>query len=521
MKKRFVIHPFLFGMFFVLALYSANVDEVSFSQVVVPMLVVIAGTTVILLLAWLLLRSIRKAAFLTSTAVVLCFSYGHVVNLVDKQPSAGFNFFTPMSGLAILILMVWAMIFGISVYFIRWYWKKRWNPNVGKLTTLLNVVGAVLIIMPVFNIVVQEAPGSRHHTAAPDTGDLQLTVPETAPDIYYIILDRYASASTLKERLDFDNSDFIDYLSDKGFYVASESRDNYLSTQSSLASSLNMEYLDGLVEEVGETAADLSPLYARLQDYSLWRLLKSADYEFIHVGTWWEPTRENKYADININYGGSLPEFSRLVLKTTAIDPVGRILGLWGDERRIQYERVKYEFDRLSQISDMDAPTFTFAHFLTPHPDYVFKSNGEFLPLEEAVQTSLETRYLDQLVATNQMVQSCIDRLLAQSDVPPIIIVQSDEGPYPDFADGFNWTENQGNGLDLRVKSGILNAYYFPGVDQSVFYPSITPVNSFRLVFNLYFRTDLELLPDKYYYWYPGQPYRFIDVTERLQKTED
>jgi uncharacterized membrane protein YjgN (DUF898 family) len=77
MKKRFVIHPFLFGLFFVLGLYSANVDEVSFSQVVVPMLVVIAGTAVILLLAWLLLRSIRKAAFLTSIAVILCLSYGH------------------------------------------------------------------------------------------------------------------------------------------------------------------------------------------------------------------------------------------------------------------------------------------------------------------------------------------------------------------------------------------------------------------------------------------------------------
>lgn len=521
MKKRFVIHPFLFGLFFVLGLYSANVDEVSFSQVVVPMLVVIAGTTVILLLAWLLLRSIRKAAFLTSIAVILCFSYGHVVNLVDKQPGAGFNFFTPMSGLAILILMVWAMIFGISVYFIRWYWKKRWNPNVGKLTTLLNIVGAVLIITPVITIVVQEAQGSRRHTAAPDTRDLQLSVPDNLPDIYYIILDRYASASTLQERCDFDNSEFLDYLSSKGFYVAAESRDNYLSTQHSLASSLNMEYLDQVAQEIGETSTDKGPLYAMLKDYMVWRMLDSAGYEFIHVGSWWEPTRENKYADVNINYGGSLPEFSRLLLKTSALDPVGRIMGLWGDERRTQYERVKYEFDRLSQIPEVEEPTFVFAHFLTPHPDYVFKSNGDFLPMEEAIRTSLEKRYLDQLVATNHLVEQCIDRLIAESDVPPIIILQSDEGPHPDFLDGFKWNETSGSDLDLRTKTGILNAYYFPGADQSVLYTSITPVNSFRLVFNLYFGTNLDLLPDEYYYWYPGQPYNFIDVTERLLKTED
>ncbi len=61
-KKRFVIYPFLFGIFFVLALYSANVTEVSLSQALPPLIVVVAGTVVILLLAWLLLRDIRKAA---------------------------------------------------------------------------------------------------------------------------------------------------------------------------------------------------------------------------------------------------------------------------------------------------------------------------------------------------------------------------------------------------------------------------------------------------------------------------
>jgi len=520
MKKWFVIHPFLFSLFFVLGLYSTNVDEVSFSQVVVPMLVVIAGTTVILLLAWLLLRNLRRAALLTSVAVILCFSYGHVVNLIGKPPGAGYDFFTPISGLAILILMVWAMIFGISVYFIRWYWKRRWNPNVGKLTTLLNVVGAVLIIMPVITIVVQEAQGSGRHMPAPDAGDVQLSAPETPPDIYYIILDRYASASTLEETSGFDNSEFLDYLSDKGFYVASESRSNYLTTAHSLASSLNMEYLDALAEEVGESATDLSPLYSMVKDYRLWRLLNSAGYQYIHVGSWFEVTRENKYADTNINYGGSLSEFSRLLLKTTALDPVGWTLGLWGDERRIQYERVRYEFDRLSEVPDIEAPTFVFAHFITPHPDYVFKRNGDFLTLEEASRTSRAAMYLDQLVATSEMVKSCIDRLLAQSAVPPIIILQSDEGPYPDFWQTIDWTETQGSNSDLRVKSGILNAYYFPSVDQGVFYPSISPVNSFRLLFNLYFGANLESLSDRHYYWQPGQPYRFIDVTDRLQETE-
>ncbi len=37
------------------------------------------------------------------------------------------------------------------------------------------------------------------------------------PDIYYLIFDRYSGAPALKEYLDFDNSDFTDYLKNRGF----------------------------------------------------------------------------------------------------------------------------------------------------------------------------------------------------------------------------------------------------------------------------------------------------------------
>jgi len=52
--------------------------------------------------------------------------------------------------------------------------------------------------------------------------------------------------------------------------------------------------------------------------------------------------------------------------------------------------------------------------------------------------------------------------------------------------------------------------------DKNVLYPPITPVNSFRLVFNLYFDTDFELLHDKSYASYSGHPYKFFDVTDKV-----
>jgi hypothetical protein len=48
---------------------------------------------------------------------------------------------------------------------------------------------------------------------------------------------------------------------------------------------------------------------------------------------------------------------------------------------------------------------------------------------------------------------------------------------------------------------GNLMAYYFPGKDTaSLAYPSITPVNSFRLVFNTYFGGTYPLLENVSYF---------------------
>lgn len=48
---------------------------------------------------------------------------------------------------------------------------------------------------------------------------------------------------------------------------------------------------------------------------------------------------------------------------------------------------------------------------------------------------------------------------------------------------------------------------------KSFLFASITPVNTFRLIFNLYFGARFELLNDRSYYSTYDNPYRFIDVT--------
>ena len=72
---------------------------------------------------------------------------------------------------------------------------------------------------------------------------------------------------------------------------------------------------------------------------------------------------------------------------------------------------------------------------------------------------------------------------------PPVIILQGDHG----YGDA---------NLPYRLRN--LNAYYLPGDGKKLVYPSITPVNSFRLIFNAYFGGKYAMLEDKSYFLQSG-----------------
>ena len=506
-------------MFFILALYSANVAEVSPSEVEIPLFSAMGFALLLLLPAWLLCRDIRKATVIVSIFIVLFFSYGYVSSAV--------------AGLGITYKVLWP-IWCILIIFSA-YLVKRTRRDLHKLTVILSIVAIALVVVPAINIAANEIEAASQGITTTENSyspKANASKTESLPDIYYIVLDRYASDSTLKDVYHYDNSEFTEYLANQGFYVASESRSNYPETPQSLASSLNMEYINHLGEELGEDFADMEPLYTMLQDYEVWHFLRSRGYQFIHMGSWWEPTRKNDYADMNINYW-EIPEFSMTLFKTTMLYPVAlesALLPQWlkapyiAEFRIAQWNRVQYKFDKLAEIPEMKEPTFVFAHMLIPHNPFVFDRNGNYLTEEEVNNRSVEVNYIDQLVFANGKLRELIDKLLSSSEVPPIIVLQADEGSYPGGQDKWKgegewevavgWEE--ATRAELREKVTILNAYYLPDVNRDVLYPSITPVNSFRLVFNHYFDTDLELLPDRSYAFYRDHPYKFFEITDMV-----
>jgi hypothetical protein len=208
--------------------------------------------------------------------------------------------------------------------------------------------------------------------------------------------------------------------------------------------------------------------------------------------------------------------FARTTAWPTLADRFG--IDQSSDFERTEYERVLFQFDALEQVPDDPDPTFTFAHFTLPHPPYVFDAEGNFVTRERAASMGADAGYVQQLEYTNTRMQELVDKLLAGPD-DPIIVIQSDEGPHPDALeqdeDDYEWT--QAPLVDLQRKLRILNAYYLPNGGEDGLYETITPVNSFRLIFDEYFGADLPLLPDQTWVFQDkAHPYRLTEVTDEL-----
>jgi len=147
----------------------------------------------------------------------------------------------------------------------------------------------------------------------------------------------------------------------------------------------------------------------------------------------------------------------------------------------------------------------------------VFHADGSLTP---DVYRAPEEAYIDQLRYTNVAIDRVVDEILAAPGPAPIIVVQSDEGPHPPAYDygyiRFPWPQEPDVELDRKLH--ILEAFYLPDLPDRSAFEGITPVNTFRLIFDAYFGADLPVLPNRTYAFADfDHPYRFVDITDRLR----
>ena len=82
--------------------------------------------------------------------------------------------------------------------------------------------------------------------------------------------------------------------------------------------------------------------------------------------------------------------------------------------------------------------------------------------------------------------------------------------------DNYDWAT--ASDTDFQIKYGILNAWYVPDGPALELPPTISSVNTFRILFNREFGADLPLLEDRSYVSKSrARPFDMRDITDRLE----
>jgi hypothetical protein len=341
------------------------------------------------------------------------------------------------------------------------------------------------------------------------------------PDIYYIILDGYGRADMLEQIYGFDNSGFIDELKALGFAVTTGSRANYPQTVLSLGSSLNMQYLDKMAEKMGSSNV-WGPAKDILAHSQTRQFLEARGYRTIFIASGFDYTdiRDgNKYFK---PFPLMLNNFDSGYLRFTNLAMLGNMGGLIPYPSYSTLRRtIQANFEALPLAAMEAGPKFVFAHITAPHPPFVFDASGDPVnppapftmvdKMREIMEPpEYKASYVAEMKYINRRTLEMLKTILKNSSKPPVIILQGDHGP------GLYLSETAASSC-LYERYSILNAYYVPGIDPASIPQDITPVNSFRWVFNDTFSTNFPLLPDRSYFASFTHFYDFQDVSEDIQ----
>ncbi len=498
-------HPIIFGVYPIVALLAANISQIRPEAAIRSFFISIAVAVIFYSLALLILRNRSLAAVFSSFVFLLFYSYGHIYQLIEGQLVAGLDV-----GRHRYLGILWLLVFISGSWLI---FKKA--ANALTFNNLLNTVSVILLVLPLFQIAEFEYKASRVQSggntvkAAPITTSAGKNLdPDSLPDVYYIILDGYSRDDILKELYNYDNSSFYSELKQIGFVIPDCAQSNYARTALSISSALHMDYIQefSTLYKQGDQSLDMPVYLDYIQNSPVRSHLAEFGYQMVAFETgyfWNEITNADVYIVANdnplekIKQGRDVSEFEVMYLRTTAFRTVDELKSKFTQNlvknirtpEEKHHDQVIFALDQLEQVPLLPGKKFVYAHIVAPHAPFVFSPDGRYISTG-----AVNPGYLDAISYVNSRVIPIVKSIIANSKVPPVIIVQADHG----------W--------DADHRMQILNAYYLPDGGSDKVYDTITPVNTFRTIFNQYFGDSFELLNDVSYFSDDDAPYAFVEI---------
>jgi hypothetical protein len=506
----------LFAAYPVVFIAVSNPGQAAWSTVGAALAVAVLASGMLLTLLRFLLRSWNRAALGVTAIAFLFYAYGPVhtslegIFLDSINDTDGFGLYLQRASpyLHTILTTVW-----IGAGFLAMRRLARVSETtVPHAVRACNAMALVLLGLVTVQWIAQNSAtaASNVDVRRESASERAISVLGYNPDIYLVVLDGYAREDVLRQHYKHDNSAFLDGLRSRGFQVSGASTANYNWTFLSLASILNMDYLQPLLgDRISPSVRDRAPVYDAVRNNAVARFLKERGYRIVHFQTTWGATLRNPYADEQIacHQGVFTNEFYRVLAEASWLKAL---------QPRMSADIARCHLSNLESLANMGrqpGPKFVFAHFLPPHHPYLFDRKGNILrDANLSNQFEFQRRlweekapYVDQLVYMNQRITDAVDRILAASPRPPIIVIQSDHGP--------NFDSDITRDEHIRVRLANLAAYLLPQAPEHVMPVDASAVNAFRSIFNHYFNAPLDRLPSHHYFSEYNSPYAFTEVT--------
>lgn len=530
------LYPFLIALAPVVNLFIINRLNLGAFDLVRPVAVHLIFASAAVALSRLVCRSNRGAGLVGSILILSAVTYGFGFHLA-VDPSRVEEQSTPF-------LIAWLVGTGVLclalVFFLR-----RMRGSLRDITMVFNSFSVVILLAvmaPLMSpdpapLLVEKTDKSAVHEwfqitdSASDAGNL--------PDVYFIVLDAYARGDVLQTRFDFDNSEFLQWLVNRGFFIGHRSHSNYAWTHLSLSSTLNGEYLDTLVPgSIQENAPGdyqlryLFTKWALATDYvkasRVHRFFDNLGYRIISNDTGYAITRYEPTSLVR-SLTGPTNQFEEMLITHSLAQP---LISIFQNTELVQkleisrHDQVIGTLEELAEAAGEDGPKFVFFHIVSPHGPFGFNAQGGPNPPHPLYDASpwihdkfkvagyadwYRDTYPLNLAGLNVHLRTTFDSIMETTDGTAIVIIQSDHGTHSGFD-----IESAAN-TDVLERFGILNAVYLPEhISRDGLSGTMSSVNTFRVVLSNTFGLDLPLLEDRAFY--SAGDLDFEEVTDRLRE---
>lgn len=312
------------------------------------------------------------------------------------------------------------------------------------------------------------------------------------PDIYFLLLDEYTSSIALEKYYGFKN-DLDSFLLTRGFHIQKNSRSNYNFTVLSMASMLNLSYIEGLHNNMLLTPDIMKKGYLLINENEMFKFLNKQGYKTFNYSIF---TLKGSPSPFHQTF---LPLNTELITSATLSHRLQRYVYWPAFLKRFHLEHIiklnAYTVDESNKnilkitkqqsAQHTENPVFVYSHILAPHAPFFYDENDQLREpetLSKEVGAILLKPYLNNLLHINREIKKLVDTIQRNTQGKAVIIVMGDHG----FRVKKNDPRNFPN----------MNAIYFPKQNYNLLQDSITCVNQFRIIFNSLFDQSIPLLKD-------------------------